>query len=151
MIRNLTTTLSLILCLYGCADRELIEEQTIIHDPQQQKEFIVMLNNNKIQHRIDENGYITYPANQSNKVKSLLMQYFRNDLVPGRHVTFYQEFAQNLFINELKKNNIPYTTKIRDKKTWFIWDEQYSKEVKKIKEFVMLENVKEIERVANKK
>jgi hypothetical protein len=150
MMSRVFILILLVFSLCACGESHVTEIKTQIHNPEQREEFIKLLREKDINFRIDDEGYIYYPAEQEETFTSLFEEYISSDLPAGNSVAFHQDFSKKLFTEEMNKRNIPYAIKKRHDQEWFVWDEKDSKEVNRIRKFVKDQTVKEIERRLSK-
>ena len=66
-LRKIGLILSILL-LEACNQGSPVEERIIIYDPEKNRLFISMLDDKKVDYRIQDDGVIVYPATQKDRV-----------------------------------------------------------------------------------
>lgn len=123
----------IILFISACSDYENVEEKFKFNDPGAQEELILELKKQKINYRIDDDGWIWYRLNQRNQFNYAVKQILNNYFVPETSTSYADAKIAELFKNKLEAQGIEYEIREQNNRIWIVWEQKDNEKVLKIK------------------
>jgi hypothetical protein len=125
---------------------EAIESSVKFSVKEAQQAFINELKRENITFRVDQEGSVWYRIDDQKKVARIQAKIIDDVLVGTNSVSYQNSKDTDLFINKLKLQNIPYSVKEENNRTFVIWRHEDDAKVRKIEQSILDDKVKKMGR-----